>query len=141
MKKILIIEDDTLYREVIQKQIKDLYPQYIFEAYDNASDGLAALGDDVLLVICDYDLGDGTTGLDLLKALKDTNPTIEVIMLSGSYEMEKRKDCIMNDAFDYIHKDIALDKEGFFTLKKSIDIIVYVDKKVTLLENKLRKNK
>ena len=139
MKRILIIEDDLMYQKVIEQQIKDLYPQYIFEIHSNPTAVSDTMGNDVLLVICDYDLGGMITGLDILKAIKDTYPSVEVIMLSGSFEIEKRKECIQNDAFDYIHKDTALDKEGFFNLKKSIDTIVYVDKKITELEARLTK--
>ena len=58
------------------------------------------------IVILDYFLGD-ENGLDILKAIKVTNPKTEVIMLSGNEDMAVAIEIFRAGAKDYVKKGVG----------------------------------
>src|SRR4029077_791864 len=52
----------------------------------------------------------GMDGLDVLKALRERSPAIEVIMLTGHGTIDTAIDAIRCGAFDYITKPCPLDE-------------------------------
>ena len=62
-----------------------------------------------MLVITDYHMPDGT-GLDLLKKVKNMNPNVNVILMSGVADAKTAATAIKQEAFDFIPKPIDLDE-------------------------------
>jgi len=61
------------------------------------------------LVLCDIFLP-GLNGMEILKMIKEYNPDISVIMLTGYGSMETVLECLKLGAYDYLAKPIDLEK-------------------------------
>jgi DNA-binding NtrC family response regulator len=108
MKKILVIDDE---RECC-KLLADYLKKRGFEL-ETAFDGISglekikcALPD---LVLCDISMP-GLSGIEVLKRIKEYNPHIIVIMLTGYGSMESALECLKLGAYDHIAKPVELEK-------------------------------
>ena len=108
MEKILIVEDDSFFRHLFSDLL-------IAEGYavDTASSGGAALSllaaNDYQVVITDMILPD-ISGLDILSHVKDQDPSIDVIMVTGHANMETAIFALKTGARDYLIKPINPDE-------------------------------
>lgn len=83
--RVLIIEDDDFTRVLLVSAVRALGYDVVADC-STASDGVrAARGQQVDLALIDLDLGDGPTGIDVARALRNRNPGLGVVILS-SYE-------------------------------------------------------
>jgi CheY-like chemotaxis protein len=84
MIRTLIVEDDAL----VARTMGRLLSRHL-DIVDAVTDGEAALRrvelDRIDLVITDFDLGPGMTGVGLAQRIREARPDIRVIMVSGSY--------------------------------------------------------
>lgn len=87
MIRTLIVEDDAL----VARTLGRLLSRH-FEVVDAVTDGETALlrveHDKIDLVITDFDLGAGMTGVDLAQKIRDARPEIRIILVSGSYRAD-----------------------------------------------------
>lgn len=105
--RILIVDDETDFREIIMKQLttRDI-------ECEEAADGLAAIdkvknGDfDVVLLDVKMPKMDGVATLQVIKKLA---PMTEVIMLTGHASVESGINGVKFGAFDYLMKPIDLE--------------------------------
>jgi len=139
MKRIALIDDDKIYQKFLEKELVQFYPEYFIDVFENGETAVDAIKDDTLIVVCDYELGAGINGVEVLQKIKENYPDIEVIMLSGTYNDKRESECYRNDAIGFIHKDRKFAKVGFFSLKKTMDLIVFTDKKISKLEERVTK--
>jgi len=108
MEKILIVEDDAFFREMFSDLLRE-------EGYriDTASSGSAALE---MISRCNYDLVvtdmilQDISGLDVLSSVKQSDPGIEVIVVTGYGNMESAIFALKNGARDYLVKPISHDE-------------------------------
>lgn len=108
MARILIVEDDSFFREIFH----DLLTEEGYEV-DVTSSGEEAL---ILLKMHDYHVVvtdlvmQGINGLDILSRVKQKDPAIEVIMVTGHANMETAIFALKNGARDYLVKPINHDE-------------------------------
>ncbi len=104
MERILIVEDDSFFREVFS----DLLRQEGYEV-EAATSGLEALErlkeKEFHVVVTDLVLED-TSGLDILSRVKQLDPAIEVILVTGHANVETAIFALKNGARDYLVKPI-----------------------------------
>lgn len=108
MKTILIIDDEEKLRGLLARIIKAEGFE-VFEA-GNLKEGakqLATKQIDVLL--CDVKLPDGN-GVDFVLSAKQTNPSVETILLTAFGNVADGVQAMKNGAFDYIMKGNDNDK-------------------------------
>ncbi len=102
MQKILVVEDDSFFREVYA----DLLKEDGYEV-DTASTGEEALQwlsvHDYQVVITDLMLPD-ISGLDILSRVKDQDSTIDVIVVTGHANIETAIFALKHGARDYLVK-------------------------------------
>lgn len=95
MKRIMIIDDDRLFLELLTDYVRERYPNLEILAYDNAFQGLAQINTDLDLLLLDLEMP-GMDGSKLLAYAKDKGLDCRrIIILSG------------RDA-DYLHKCFAM---------------------------------
>lgn len=118
MEKILIVEDDSFFRQIFSDLLKE-------EGYevDTASSGGGAMdqlssGRDYHVVITDLMLPD-VSGLDVLSQVKEQDPTIDVIVVTGHANMETAIFALKHGARDYLVKPINPEE-----LKHSVSLCV-----------------
>lgn len=108
MDKILIVEDDLFFREMYANLLQE-------EGYltDSASCGLDAL--DLLaknrygLVITDLVMPD-ISGMEILSRVRESDPSIDVIMVTGNANLESAIFALKHGARDYLIKPINPDE-------------------------------
>lgn len=101
--RIFIVEDDNVYGEML-KFFLSLNEDNEVTRFSTAKDALAALGKKPDLVTLDYSLPDAK-GEQVLKKIKEYDPNIAVILLSGQNDIAKAIELLKAGANDYIVKD------------------------------------
>ncbi len=107
-KTVLIVDDDKIIREQLQKELKrEFFKTFL------ASDGKTALEslnqEEIDIVILDVKLPD-MDGLEVLKVIKEERPDCEVIVITGMGSQEIAIKSLRKGAIDYIEKPIDLDE-------------------------------
>lgn len=105
MRKILLIDDEDSARRLLGLSLrKDGYD--VVEAGDGGS-GLEVFRREVPnIVITDIKMP-GVSGIEVLSGVKEINPEVEVIVVTGHADMELAIKCLQLDASDFITKPIS----------------------------------
>lgn len=113
--RVLIVEDEGLIRWSLRQKFEERGWR-VTEAGDGRQ-ALAALADEMFdLVMLDYKLPD-MTGLDVLRALRESDPDAVVIMMTAYSTIENAVDAIKLGAFDYISKPFQMERLLFIVDK------------------------
>ena len=106
--RVLIIEDEKLIRWSLRQKFQT--QGYEVDEAETGSDGLHALDGGIYdLVMLDYKLPD-ITGLDVLRALREEDSDVVVIMITAYSTVESAVDAIKLGAYDYITKPFDMDE-------------------------------
>jgi len=109
--RVLVVDDDSLMREVLKALLRDEG----FEVAGEARDGQSALS--LLertrpdLVCLDVNMP-GMSGLDVLKAIRSGYPEIRVVMITGDSTMNTVRDAVGFGAMGYIIKPFKSGRVG-----------------------------
>ena len=108
MPNILIIEDDAAFCQMLQKfLIRNGYDTEISFTAPDAKEKIKNTNFDLVLTdlrLPDYD------GIQLLSYIKEINPTIPVILMTGYAEVGSAVNAMKKGAFDYISKPFTPDE-------------------------------
>jgi two-component system, cell cycle response regulator len=108
MERILIVEDDSFFREVFTDLLKE--DGYIVEVAASGEEALEMIaGSEYHLVVTDLVMRD-VSGLDILSAVKRLDPATAVIMVTGHANVETAIYALKNGATDYLVKPINHDE-------------------------------
>ncbi len=106
--KILLVENEARMRAVILMQLSDL--DLVFH---EAADGVRAVEllrqDDFDLVVTDLKLP-GVHGMEVLRAAKEQNPDLPVIVITAYGSIENAVEAIRSGAFDYVTKPFKAER-------------------------------
>ncbi len=107
MEKILIVDDEAFIRENLERILaEDGYRPF---STDNGEDALKLVGEEeVDLVLLDLNLGK-RSGLDVLKTLREVDPEVLVIIITGYGTVESAVEALKMGAYDYIKKPFKAD--------------------------------
>jgi DNA-binding NtrC family response regulator len=101
--KIFIVEDDTWYGSMLEHYLS-LNPEYEVRRFESPRDFFGQLHENPDVVTLDYSLPD-CDGAEVLKKIREHNPDIRVIIISGQEDVATAINLLKNGAFDYIVKD------------------------------------
>ena len=108
MDKILIVEDDRFFREMFSYLLKG--EGYEVDCATCGSEGLQMLAACRYgLVITDLMMPD-ISGMEILSRVRETDPTIDVIMVTGNANMESAIFALKHGARDYLIKPVDPDE-------------------------------
>ncbi|WP_407313984.1 sigma-54-dependent transcriptional regulator [Desulfosporosinus sp. SB140] len=125
--KILIIDDEEALRSIIAQRLKR--KDYEMLEAGTVEEGLTLLNDTLIdAVLLDIKLPDGD-GITLLPKLKQLQPDLQVVMLTGNGTIESAIEAMKLGAYDYLTKPCNL-SELEITLQKALE------NRKLLLENK-----
>jgi CheY-like chemotaxis protein len=105
MKRVLLVDDEPQLTDVVREYLQEQYEVVV------ANDGPAALAafrqhrPDV--VFLDVNMP-GPSGLDVLKQLRQADPTLPVVMVTVDTEMATVQECLRQGAFGYVPKPFDL---------------------------------
>jgi DNA-binding NtrC family response regulator len=112
MTRLLVVDDDPETCRFMRELL--VGPDREIETVEHPEQALTLLETSSFdLVISDIHLNAELSGLDLLRAFKAKDPTVEVVLLSGFGTLETAVEAVRAGAFDYVSKpvDIAQVKE------------------------------
>ena len=123
MLSILIVEDDITFSLMLTTWLGK--KGFVVRSSSSVSDAKRRLGEEAFdLVISDLRLPD-SDGIDLLKWLKNTHPSLPLIMMTSYAEIQTAVQAMKLGAADYIAKPLNPDE-----LLGKIKELVYVEEKV-----------
>ncbi|MFK5927515.1 MAG: sigma-54 dependent transcriptional regulator [Desulfuromusa sp.] len=107
MEKILIVDDEAFIRENLERILtEDGYRPISTESPDAAIRIVAE--EEISLVLLDLNLG-RSSGLDVLRAMREVDPEILVIIITGYGTVESAVEALKIGAYDYIKKPFKAD--------------------------------
>lgn len=101
--KIFIVEDDPAYQKFLH-YVAGLNPDHEIKLFSDGKSFLQQLDEQPSIVTLDYRLPD-MSGEELLKTIKDRDPDIHVIIISGQEKIGTAVGLLKSGAYDYIIKD------------------------------------
>ena len=108
MERILIVEDDSFFREIFTDLLQE--EGYRVEVAASGEEALEMIaGREYHLVVTDLVMRD-VSGLDILSAVKRQDPAVAVIMVTGHANVETAIYALKNGAADYLVKPINHDE-------------------------------
>jgi len=106
--KILVIDDEKNILESVKMVLN--YESYQVDTAGSGIDGIDRFKNgNPDIVLLDVKMP-GFNGIEVLKQLKELNPLVEVIMISGHSGIEEAVEAARLGAFDFLEKPIARDK-------------------------------
>lgn len=126
--KILLVDDEKDFLEVMSERIAARGMQVT-----TAESAVAALqqvesgGFDAIILDL---MMPGMDGLETLKAIKEKNPDLQVILLTGYATVEKSVEAMKLGAMDFIEKPADLDKLTAMIKKAQARKLVITEKKI-----------
>jgi DNA-binding NtrC family response regulator len=107
MEKILIVDDESFICENLERILKEEH--YTTVIAQDGKSALAVLKEEAIdLVFLDLKLPD-IPGLEVLKSIKETDPDLLVIVMTGYASVESAVEALKLGAYDYIKKPFKAD--------------------------------
>ncbi|MCP4203784.1 MAG: response regulator [bacterium] len=107
--QILVVDDDDGIRQLLVSQIKAVgYPCRSAVNGEEALD-LAIAEPRPSLVVSDVQMP-GLSGIELLQQLKQLDPNLQVVMVSGHHDMAVVRQALRDGAYDYLIKPFELEE-------------------------------
>lgn len=106
--KVLVVEDDTSLRELLQMELTR--SGYKVTATASGEEGLAAYCEEIFNVVLQDVRMPGMDGVEALKLMRAESTIPEIIMFTGHGTIETAVECIRNGAYDYLTKPVKLDE-------------------------------
>jgi two-component system C4-dicarboxylate transport response regulator DctD len=100
---VYVLEDNLEMREAIAT-IYDRAKITDYEMFSHPDPFWKALGEGVDICILDYYLP-GTTGVEILRKIKQLYPDIKVIIISGRKDVDVLIDCLNYGASNFVYKN------------------------------------
>ncbi len=108
MDTILLVEDDRFFREMFSDLLRA--EGYQVDTASCGTDGLKMLAkDQYSLVITDLVMPD-ISGLEILSHVRESHPTVDVIMVTGNANLESAIFALKHGARDYLVKPVNADE-------------------------------
>jgi DNA-binding NarL/FixJ family response regulator len=102
--RVLIVDDHELFRAGVALLLRELFPNIELLHASTLSQGMShALGEFLNIVFLDLDLPDGN-GCSALAELKESRPSLPVIVISADESVETISRCIELRAMGYVPK-------------------------------------
>lgn len=105
--KLMVVDDEPGFRELVSRVFRDDYD--VVAAADGEEAVLKAGGRDIDVVVSDMTMPK-LGGLGMLKALKEIDPQIEVILVTGYATLENAVESMRWGAYDYITKPFDIEE-------------------------------
>ncbi len=137
-KKIIVIDDDADYRNLITSKLQRFFPDTSFDEFDPVTDDMPDENyswDDIDLIILDYDFGLDYTGLDWFKRFKPEEIPATILMTAHGSE-EIASNAIKIGIDDYIVKGRMNDDKLLESINECVSRKRQEQEKIATFTNK-----
>ena len=105
MKRVLVVDDEPELAEVVREYLRDRYDVEIANTGSAALASFRVRRPDV--VFLDINMP-GPNGIEVLKELRQTDPSVPVVMVTVNTEVAVVQECLREGAFAYVPKPFDL---------------------------------
>ncbi len=105
MANILIVDDEQSIRVTLREFLRDA--DYEVGVAEDADQAMGMLAEEVFDVVLADIIMPKITGVALLKAIKETSPRVQVILMTGEPTVETASEAVRAGAFDYLSKPVG----------------------------------
>ena len=120
---ILLVDDEEIMRELLREVIDDSLG-YKVELASSAEEGLVKYREGYhQIIVLDIRLSGKMTGMDLLKKIKQTDPWVNILMITGYATIDLAVECMKAGAWDFITKPFSND-HFVLILKRAVENIL-----------------
>ncbi len=105
---VLVVDDEPPVRDLLKTQLGFL--EFSVRATGDAKETLeiARSSNPPALVLLDIEMP-GTSGVELLRDIKQVDDKIQVVMVSGLHDLDTVRRCLRDGAYDYLAKPFELE--------------------------------
>ena len=104
--KVLIVDDEVEFATALSERLR--LRNYDSQAVFNTKDALSIIKNNSYeVVLLDFEMP-GMDGIEVFKIIKQTDPTLDVIMLTGGGKLKNMEEVMQIGAFDYLMKPVDL---------------------------------
>jgi len=104
--KVLLVDDEVEFASALAERLR--LRNFDSQAVSNAEDALTVIRNTPPdIVLLDYRMP-GTDGIGILKIIKEMNPAIEVIMLTGLQDTLSMEEGMKSGIFEYMVKPVDI---------------------------------
>jgi DNA-binding NtrC family response regulator len=104
--KVLLVDDEVEFASALAERLR--LRDFDTQAVSNAEDALTVIRHNPPdIVLLDYRMP-GTDGIGVLKIIKEMNPAIEVIMLTGLQDTLSMEEGMKSGIFEYMVKPVDI---------------------------------
>ena len=135
MKKIFCVEDDTLFRRMLNHRLS-MNPEFSVFTFENGATLLERLDEEPDVVTLDLNLPD-IHGIELMEKIRKKTPSTQVIVLSGENDIKTASELFKLGAYDYIVKDENA-MERIWNVVHKATSHAQLDKEVKLLREEVK---
>lgn len=104
---IFLVDDEPIQNEMLKDYLNERFV-YDIKTFDNGEEMLQNMYLNPEIIVLDYHLSahkpDAKNGVEILKAIKDKHPEVQVIILSGQDKIDVAVDSMKYGAYDYVVK-------------------------------------
>jgi two-component system OmpR family response regulator len=104
---IFLIDDEPIQNEMLKDYLAERF-NFNYHLFDNGEEAIQNMGLNPSIVIIDYHLNAhnpaAKNGVQILQAIKEQYPNVQVIMVSGQDKIQVAVDSMKYGAYDYIVK-------------------------------------
>ena len=122
--EIFIVDDELLLTEMLNDYLKEQDSTLLVKSFPTGEACLKCLDQNPDLVVLDYHLNskerEAANGIDILKAIKDKNKTLPVVMLSSQEKYSTAAQTIKHGAIHYVIKGKDAFEEIYKLIKANI---------------------
>ncbi len=134
--KIFIVEDEVVFAKILAHHLSH-NPDYEVEIFTNGKECINNLYKNPSVITLDYNMP-GLSGLEVLNKIKEFNPELPVIIVSGQQEISTAVELLKKGAYDYLLKDKDT-KERLWNIIRYIREHHQLKQKVSVLEQEIEK--
>ena len=106
--RILVVDDEEVIRMLLTDVLGD--DGHHVESVPSGEDAVVRLKDYVCDIVITDLMMPGINGVKVLQAVKETNPDIEVVVMTGYATLDTAIECMKLGAADYLHKPLNIDE-------------------------------
>jgi len=133
---IFILEDDLIFAKIMAYHLS-LNPDYEVEVFQDGKSLLANLYKNPSVITLDYNLP-GMTGLEVLTKIREFNPDLPVVIVSGQQDISTAIELLKKGVYDYVIKDQDT-KDRLWNITKNIRENLQLKQKISILEEEIGK--
>lgn len=132
---IFVVEDDEWYNKLLVHSLS-LNPEFEVKHFFNGKDLLDAMHERPDVITLDYRLP-GMNGEEILRKIKEIDPSVEIIIISEQENISTAVDLLKLGAYDYIVKSKNI-KDRILTTVSNIQSKVALKKRITHLQREVQ---